>query len=45
MNAPCSPVTSCIIEPDALQSQTAFYDAKAEVLYFWRKPYNTELVL
>ena len=26
MNAPRAPVISCIIEPDALHSQTAFYN-------------------
>ena len=33
MNAPSAPVTSYIIEPDALHSLTTIYDVKTEVLY------------
>ena len=32
MNVPRAPVTSWVIEPDALHSQTTFYDVKTEVL-------------
>ena len=33
INPPSAPVTSCKIEPDALDSQMTFYDVKTEVLY------------
>ena len=34
MNTPRAPVTSCLIESDALSTQTSFYDVKTELLYF-----------
>ena len=44
MNAPRALVSSCVIEADVLDSQTAFYDVKTEVLYlrgksllYWRE--------
>ena len=45
INLSRAPVTSSIIESDALYSQTVFYDVKTEVLYFWRKSYNADILL
>ena len=45
MNAPCAPVSSCIIEADLLHGQTTFHDVKTEVLNLRTKSYNAELVL
>ena len=37
MNAPRAPVTSCIIEPNALHSQTAFYDVSKDRSFIFVK--------
>ena len=45
MNAPRAPESLCVIEPDNLHRQTAFYDVKTDVLHLRGKSFNRELVL
>ena len=45
MDAPSAPVTLCIIELDALHSQTTFHDVKTEVLWLWQKSCNADIEL
>ena len=40
----CDSIGQQFFQPDALHSETAFYDGKTEVLYLSWKPYNADIL-